>query len=220
MKKRNSFQGYFGSSCPECDMPLNERGRCCNPRCEYPVQDSGSEILPAETDRRTLIVLCGLPGVGKSTVVKKLQKQIGGKVLRTDEVRKRCFDDPQYTQEETYMVYGEMFGKAGRLLQRGHKVILDGTFRSKRLRKEAKRVAERNDVSFRLVKIRCNSRVVKSRIENREGLSDADFSVHKRLREKFEPIEQGEVVDNSGDISALLKQVAFITPNIEHRERS
>lgn len=61
----------------------------------------------------------------------------------------------------------------------------------KETRDRAREKTKSHGAIFRLIKVRCNSEVVKSRVENREGLSDADFSVHKKLREEFEPIEQG-----------------------------
>lgn len=81
--------------------------------------------------RPVAVVLCGLPGVGKSTVVSKLNQRMGGKILRTDRIRKSIFEEPDYTAEETRMVYNEMFERTEILLNNGYNAILDGTFRKK-----------------------------------------------------------------------------------------
>lgn len=215
MTKHSIGQGHSGTGrCPDCNMPLSENRECPNPVCEFTSEKTENSGL-SDTNRPMAAVLCGLPGVGKSTVVSKLNQRVGGKILRTDRIRKSMFDEPEYTAEETRMVYNEMFERTGTLLESGDNAILDGTFRRKEMRDRAREKAESHEAAFRLIKVRCNSEVVKNRIENREGLSDADFSVHKRLRKEFEPIEQGEVIDNSGDISAMLKQVAFVAPSVE-----
>ena len=41
--------------------------------------------------RKMLIVVCGLPGTGKSTLAKHLSSGLGGKVLRTDLIRRELF---------------------------------------------------------------------------------------------------------------------------------
>jgi hypothetical protein len=33
---------------------------------------------------------------------------------------------------------------------------------------------------------------------------------------EFEPISKGEVIDNSGDLSATVRQVAFVTPSVQN----
>ncbi len=203
------------TSCPDCDIPYDENGQCPNPRCDHSRErrkgGPGPGISPAP-DGSLLVVLCGLPGVGKSTVVRKLKESIGGTVFRTDRIRKRLFDEPEYTKEETESVYSEMMRGAEDALSDGGTVILDGTFKTLRLRDKAREAAKRRDAAFRLIKVECHTRIVKDRIENRDGISDADFSTHRRLRREFEPISEGEVIDNSGDLSATVRQVAFVTP--------
>ena len=206
----------YGTSgtCPDCDMPYDENDRCPNPRCDHR-RGTGANcrrVSPA-SDGPLMMVLCGLPGVGKSTVVSKLEDSTGGTVLRTDRIRKRLFDEPGYTKEETEVVYDEMVRKAEGVLSEGGTVILDGTFKTSELRDKARRTAEVQNSDFRIIKVECATRTVRDRIENRDGVSDADFSTHKRLRKEFEPISEGEVIDNSGDLSVTVRQVAFVTPS-------
>lgn len=197
-------------------MPYDENNRCPNPRCDHLREsDADSRRISPASDGPLLIVLCGLPGVGKSTVVSKLKDSTGGSVLRTDRIRKRIFDEPEYTKEETEAVYDEMVRSAEDALSEGGTVILDGTFKTLGLRDKARKAADRQNSAFRLIKVECATRVVRDRIENRDGISDADFSTHKRLKKEFEPISGGEVIDNSGDLSATVRQVAFVTPSAQ-----
>lgn len=157
-----------------------------------------------------LVVVCGLPGVGKTTVAEAVADRVNGTVLRTDVVRKQVFDDPEYTEAESRLVYGELFSRAGDRLQAGEPVVLDGTFKRAGDRERARDVAADCGVAFRLVKVECDEATVRERIAAREDdASDADFEVHRTLREEFDPVEGVHlVVDNSGTEREAREQVA------------
>ena len=44
-------------------------------------------------DRKMLIIVCGLPGTGKSTLARHLSSDLGGEVLRTDLIRRELFQN-------------------------------------------------------------------------------------------------------------------------------
>lgn len=156
-----------------------------------------------------LVVVCGLPGAGKSTVSRRIADTLDGHLLRTDVVRKELFPDPEYTAEESSSVYTEVLARArDRIAAREH-VVLDGTFRRESLRNRVVSVATEASVPYRLVHVQCAESVVKERIAAREGdESDADFAVYELLKDEFEPIEQNHtVVDNSGSLEETRAQV-------------
>lgn len=154
----------------------------------------------ADLDRPRLVVVCGLPGVGKTTVAGAIADRIDGELIRTDIVRKNIRSTPAYTDDETRAVYRRVFSIAGTRIERGENVVLDGTFRRAELRDQAEALAEEWEAVFDLVKVECTEDIVKERIENRtDDASDADFEVYQTLRERFEPIRTEHVaVDNSG----------------------
>lgn len=161
-----------------------------------------------QVDAVSLVAVCGLPGVGKSTVARRIADRLGADVLRTDVVRKELFDDPEYTDAETTAVYDELLVRAADRLADGRSVVLDATFKTRDRRLEAREVAEGLGCEFRLVHVDCEERVVERRIEARDGVSDADFEVHRQFREAFEPVELDHVaVDNSGSEAETRRQV-------------
>lgn len=155
-----------------------------------------------------LVAVCGLPGVGKSTVSSQVADRVDGVRLRTDTIRKELVDEPEYTDEERERVYDELFARAGRYLAEDASVVLDATFAESEHREQLRHVADTHDVEFELVRVVCNPEVVERRIETREDVSDADVSVYRRFRDQFDALELDHVqVDNSESLDRTRRQV-------------
>lgn len=158
-----------------------------------------------------LVIVCGLPGVGKTTVASRAADLVDGEVLRTDAVRKELFPEPEYTEAESRAVYGELLARAATRLADGESVVLDATFKRRRSRRNACGLARAMDVPLRTIKVECDESVVEKRIQNRDGLSDADFEIHQKFRREYEPLEiDHSVVDNSGSEAATLERVTAL----------
>lgn len=157
----------------------------------------------------TLFVVCGLPGVGKTTVAREIAERVGGELLRTDVVRKDLFSDPEYTDEEAEAVYGELLDRARATLDAETDAVVDGTFKTRAVRDRARRAAGAADAAVQFVKVECAEDVVRERIRARtDDASDADFAVHRLFRAEYEPVAVDHVtVDNSGGVAALREQV-------------
>ncbi len=52
-----------------------------------------------------IIIICGLPGVGKSTISNDLARLINAVVLSSDKIRKEIFPRPTYTKFERRLIY-------------------------------------------------------------------------------------------------------------------
>lgn len=155
-----------------------------------------------------LVVVCGLPGVGKTTIAERATVLVDGDVLRTDAVRKDLFADPEYTEAESRAVYGELLSRAATRLADEESVVLDATFKHRRSRRNVQGLARATGVPLRMIKVECDESVVETRIADREGLSDANFEIHRKFRQEYDPLEvQHSVVDNSGREAATLDQV-------------
>jgi predicted kinase len=165
----------------------------------------------ASTTRRgpILVVVCGLPGVGKTTVSEHAAEALDGRLLRTDVIRKELFPDPEYTPEEREATYDELFARAKETLREGRSVVLDGTFKLREHRGDARRAAQEVGVPLSLIKVACDEDVVRERIRARtDDASDADFEIHQQYRKEFEPIAGPFArVDNSGRLDETMAQV-------------
>jgi predicted kinase len=159
-------------------------------------------------DEPRLVAVCGLPGVGKSTVAEYMTDKLDAKRLRTDVVRQDLFDDPEYTSEERHAVYEELYERSRELLEDGAAVVLDATFAEKRHRDAVAAVARDCAVEYLLVKVVCERSIVERRIVARDDISDADLDVYQWFRDEFDPIETDHVtIDNSESKAKTRKQV-------------
>lgn len=142
-----------------------------------------------------IIVVCGLPGTGKTTVAKALSQRTGAILLRTDVIRKELLTNNTYTEKERDSVYENMLIIADEKLQEGEDCVLDGTFYKKSLRDKARKIAEKNKSTFHVVECVLHEDVVKRRIgSRRKDASGADFSIFLKLWKTFEPITEKHIV--------------------------
>lgn len=171
--------------------------------------NSAAEDVPNAARQARVVVVCGLPGAGKTTVSEHVSERVDGRLLRTDVVRTDLFPDPEYTDAEMRAVYDELFDRARAAVRDGDTVVLDGTFQHAADRERAESLADDLGAPFALVKVECSEDVVRDRIEARTGdESDADFAIHQQYREAFDALDADHVaVDNSGDLDGTLAQV-------------
>jgi len=173
------------------------------------VSGEDGAVPAVEPGEPSLVVVCGLPGAGKTTVAGVAADRLGARRLRTDVVRKELFPDPDYTDEEADAVYGELLDRAGEGLAAGRPVVLDGTFHEAEYRDRAAAAAAEHGAAVALVRVTCDRAVVRERMRARtDDESDADFRIHEVFRDRFEPLtREHAVVDNSGDLAATRRQV-------------
>lgn len=140
-----------------------------------------------------LIIVCGLPGSGKSSLSKDLAKNFSAVHLNSDEIRKKLFPQPTYSEEEKKKVYEEMAKQAGEILGRGNKVIADATFSRKEYRRIMEDEAAKVGAKVFVIKCILHEDETKKRLDKRKisgkNPSDAGYEVYMKLKESFEPLE-------------------------------
>ncbi len=100
-----------------------------------------------------LILVGGGPGTGKTTLAGALAERMDATVVSTDDVRRELeaggdiegaigeYDAGLYSPDKVTIVYAAVLRRARRLLDSGHSVILDGTWRDPRHREQAREAA-------------------------------------------------------------------------------
>ena len=151
-----------------------------------------------------LVIICGLPGTGKSFVAEIAAKKLDAALLRTDAIRKTLFPRPAYTEEEKTKVYEEMFRLAKEKLAKGN-VVLDAVFPRESLRKQALSLSK----DAIIIRTACSENTAKKRLSGKRPLSDADYNVYLKIKEEFEPIKEKHITVNTDLPKAEMKEKIY-----------
>ena len=160
-----------------------------------------------------IVLFCGLPGVGKTSLANELAPLINAIVLSTDKIRKELISKPTYTREEKRLIYDVMLLVARYLHDAaGINCILDGTFNTEKSRRTAieKFVNVSSDQIY-IVECICPEDVVITRLKARKGdYSDADIDIYRKMKQQYEPVKEIEkhiVMDTSQDPKMNAEQI-------------
>ncbi len=160
-----------------------------------------------------IILLSGLPGVGKTRLANDLAPLINAIVLCTDKLRKELISNPTYTDDEKALIYNIMLLVARYLHNEGAiNCILDATFNTEESRKNArKKLVGVPSEKIYTVECVCPEEVAISRLKARKGdYSDADIGVYRKMKQLYEPVRDKQrhiVVDTSRDPKTNAEQI-------------
>lgn len=155
--------------------------------------------------RPFVIMLSGLPGTGKSYLARRLSDRLRAPIIETDFVRKMLFPQPSYSADESAIVHWVSRLLMRKLLARGAPVILDATNLIERQREMVYHVAEQAGARLVIVQTVAPEEVVRARLERRltqrdpGDISDATWSVYRRMAERQEPIRRPHLVVNTSE---------------------
>jgi predicted kinase len=157
-----------------------------------------------------IILVCGYPGVGKTTLANELGPLINAVILSTDMIRKELVDKPNYGEEEKRLIYNVLILIAKYLHNAGINCILDATFNTQKAREDIKRELSLTSDQFKIVECICPEELVIPRIQNRKrSYSDADLSIYRMIKQTYEPIQEKHiVVDTSQSLKKIVAKVA------------
>ena len=148
--------------------------------------------------RPVLVVVMGLPGVGKSHCARLLCARLGAAHVASDELRSRLFIAPSYADEENRAVFAAATALVDDLLGEGHRVVVDATNLIARNRARTIAVARRRGVPVTYVRITASEDDARARLASRRASraagdhSEADEPIYERMRaQPFEPPTEG-----------------------------
>ena len=115
-----------------------------------------------------LVIFCGIPGSGKTSVARLVAAGSGRAVhLQTDAMRE-TIPNPDYSPEESEFVYGACIAAARTALDAGYDVVLDGTFGSRRRREKSLAALDGHYDEVTFVRVVCDEETALRRNSQRE----------------------------------------------------
>jgi predicted kinase len=184
-----------------------------------------------------LVITCGLPATGKSTLAKGVAARGGFEVLSSDIVRKELagvepgehryeeFRRGIYTSEVTRQTYEALFERARELLEAGKPVVLDASFLRRDQRRAARRLAADAGAQFACLYLPIEDDEARRRITRRVKAgtdpSDARWQTYTAQKRRFQkpvevPPDRLITIDSSGSAAtrtaSALRLLRAISP--------
>ena len=162
-------------------------------------------IPAAPHGRPAVVMLMGLPGVGKSHTARLLAARIGAAHVASDDIRARVFVAPSYTPQESAMVFRVVEELVLSLLAEGHRVIVDATNLRRSQRAGIEAAARDRGIPLAHVLVSAEEGEVLARLASRRRAraqhdrSDADERVYAAMRDHgLEEPDGGYLVARNG----------------------
>mgnify|MGYP006266484819 FL=1 len=146
-----------------------------------------------------MILICGLPGTGKTYFASRLAEALQTHHLNTDGTRDRLGLRGVYTPEVKEQVYHSMFELGGQYLQWGEDVVFDATFHKANRRRQALDAAREKKAQVYFIEIIARELLIRNRLDRPRPDSEADEMVYHQLREDREEIMLPHLTLISGD---------------------
>lgn len=137
-----------------------------------------------------LIVVCGLPGSGKSYFASHLAQRLGAAYLSSDALRGELIREPRYSRAEKERVYKALMAKASDNLRAGKTVVLDATFHAAARRQKVTQFAAESGHAPHWIEVFAAEPILRARLAKERSDSDADYAVHEKIKQEFDPLTE------------------------------
>jgi len=163
-----------------------------------------AKFVETELGTGFVLIACGLPGTLKTETTEEVARIKGHPLLRSDLIRLEVLKNEDVFDEKVAanmdkrtMVYNEMFRQADETLDNNEGVILDATFVTQSLRRQAAAIAAKHDLRFVILQTDCPQEVAIGRILKRtkeDYVSNAlTEQAYLNNKKKFEPVDMDDL---------------------------
>jgi predicted kinase len=151
-----------------------------------------------------LVLVTGLPGVGKTTFARALAEKIRARHLNTDIIRDTLGLRGRYDDNSKQKIYRAMEAQTAEALRAGERVVVDGTFYRKELRAPYREIGKQAEASVYWLAIEAPEAVVKKRVSQKRDYSEADYVVYLKIKDAWEPLDQPHLALPSAPLEEML----------------
>jgi len=215
--------GHLLANDPEVSLEIRERAESEARRCFLLALAAARRPMLAPT----LIAVGGVIASGKSTLSEAIATELSAPIVEADRTRKDLMGvkplehltegafQGAYDLSTTENVYREVLRRADVILSSGRPVVVDASFRSAERRRDARALAQRQGVPFRLIECRVDLEICRERLVERErhaAVSDGRSAIFDAFCASFEPIvelpvAEHVVVDTSRPLEVSLAEL-------------
>ena len=173
-----------------------------------------TEFVNKELGTGFLLIVCGLPGTWKTETTVEVSRIKGYPILRTDLIRLEVMKTEDIWNEKEAsrmdkrtLVYDEMFSRAEKMLEKKEGVILDATFVTQSLRRQAAAIAAKYNLTFVIMQTDCPQEVAIARIlrrtkENYESNAITE-EAYLSNKKKFEEVNLDDLKSSYPDLRII-----------------
>lgn len=159
----------------------------------------------------SLVILCGLPGTGKSHFARELARRAPFAWLNSDRTRKILVGAPSYSRREHRRVFSAMHVLTRGYLRDGYSVVFDATNLNEKVRRPLYASADEVGVKPLIIRFTAPSELVRRRLTDRaEGVgeatqSDATWEVYSRMAVADQPVPRPHLlVGGPEDVESVM----------------
>lgn len=183
---------------------------------------------------RTMFLMSGLTGTGKSSIADELAFQLGLDIFSSDLTRKRlagvapaerhrdAYEEGIYSPDQTTATYSELMALTEGSLKRGKSAVVDATFRHWDERARFREIGENSSARCVILETTCPEQLVRKRLDARTAedasVSDGRWEVFLRQKEDYEPPDRSEgphmrldtSLDPTRNVELILEQLGLL----------
>lgn len=172
------------------------------------------KFIESELGSDILLITCGLPGTYKTETSEEMARLKGYPIVHTDLIRKEVlkgediFDEKVASNmDKRMLVYEEAFRQADELLEKGDSAIIDATFVTQLLRRQAAAIAAKYNKTLVILQTYCPQEVAIARIlrrtkENYES-NALDEKAYLNNKKKFEEVDLDDLKISYPDLNIV-----------------
>ncbi len=161
------------------------------------------------------MITCGLPATYKTTVSAEVAKLVGYQILRSDLIRLEVLKNENVfdvkvagDMQKRLAVYDELFQRADQALQAGEVgLILDATFVTQNLRRQAAEIASKHNVPFVILETRCPQErslaIIRQRTKTKYCSNALTEEAYLANKAKFEAVDVADLTQRFPKLALL-----------------
>jgi len=144
--------------------------------------------------KNIILIIYGLPGVGKSSLIKELLNHYEFDCLQIDNIWDKCVSNHSYTLENSKFVFKELLQKIKKVMIKKQSLVVEGVFASKSRLLEIRNIAKSHNYIFKSVLLIASEKEIKRRLvmKNKERkISSKNWNI---LKEKTDSTSIADIV--------------------------